>query len=473
MTIANKEKTPIKIMPPRRTIISKMMEPLNKVVERLIPSALIFAIGLTVAVLLMALWLTPSSPSEVLQEWGTGLSGLLEFMTQMALMLFLGFMLAHTKPFSRLLTWLARVPNTPMQAYLFVFLLAAMASLVTWGLGLVVGGLMARKVGEEAKRRSIQAHFPMLVASGFSGFIVQHMGYTGVGPLTAATPGSFLAEHLGQPLSTSETIYSSWNLVAILIVIAVVAATLYAIAPRGVKVIPFSGEIVEETTKAQESEKTPAERLDSSRIFTLVLGVILMLYVIQYFATGGELILDIVNWTFLALVFLLVRSPVEVIQLARSAATNVGEILLQFPLYAGILGVMSGTGLMAVISGWFYSIRVTRDASNRRIPVSWPRKHGCPLGRWTVCRTGASHARRRCSIRCRPRYCHHGRCLRRPVDEYDSAILGLTLASNRRPSNPRHPRVYNGRARDLWHCISRHIVCRRHFHYLNISITIV
>ncbi|GAA4114260.1 short-chain fatty acid transporter [Enteractinococcus coprophilus] len=364
MTIANKEKTPIKIMPPRRTIISKMMEPLNKVVERLIPSALIFAIGLTVAVLLMALWLTPSSPSEVLQEWGTGLSGLLEFMTQMALMLFLGFMLAHTKPFSRLLTWLARVPNTPMQAYLFVFLLAAMASLVTWGLGLVVGGLMARKVGEEAKRRSIQAHFPMLVASGFSGFIVQHMGYTGVGPLTAATPGSFLAEHLGQPLSTSETIYSSWNLVAILIVIAVVAATLYAIAPRGVKVIPFSGEIVEETTKAQESEKTPAERLDSSRIFTLVLGVILMLYVIQYFATGGELILDIVNWTFLALVFLLVRSPVEVIQLARSAATNVGEILLQFPLYAGILGVMSGTGLMAVISGWFIQF-----ASPEMLPI--------------------------------------------------------------------------------------------------------
>jgi short-chain fatty acids transporter len=71
---------------------------------------------------------------------------------------------------------------------------------------------------------------------------------------------------------------------------------------------------------------------------------------VLHYADGGTPTLDIVNWTFLALIFLLVRSPFELIALVKNAAANVGEILLQFPLYAGILGIMSTTGLIAVLS---------------------------------------------------------------------------------------------------------------------------
>lgn len=75
-----------------------------------------------------------------------------------------------------------------------------------------------------------------------------------------------------------------------------------------------------------------------------------------YFAGGGTPSLDIVNWTFLALVLLLVRSPFEVAALVKSAAANVGDILLQFPLYAGILGIMTATGLVQVFSDAFVSV---------------------------------------------------------------------------------------------------------------------
>ncbi|MDO5744745.1 MAG: TIGR00366 family protein, partial [Micrococcaceae bacterium] len=95
---------------------------------------------------------------------------------------------------------------------------------------------------------------------------------------------------------------------------------------------------------------------DASRLPTLLLGLMLVAYLVIHFSTGGTLTLDIVNWSFLALILLLVRSPFELVALTKHAASNVGEILLQFPLYAGILGIMSGTGLIAIFSDAIVSI---------------------------------------------------------------------------------------------------------------------
>ncbi|GAA1810520.1 MULTISPECIES: short-chain fatty acid transporter [Brevibacterium] len=336
-----------------------VMRPINRVLEQWIPSALTFAIVLTLIVAVLAFILTGASPVEVVTSWGVGLSGLLEFMTQMCLILLLGHILANTGPVQALLSRLAQVPGSPAFAYVFVFLVAAVASLITWGLGLVVGALLAREVAVQARRRGIKVHFPLLVAAGYSGMVVWHMGYSGSGPLTAATPDSFLADSLGgEIVPVSETIFSTWNLLAILGVIVVCSVLFYLIAPKqGATVyeMPESmssgerGPLVEEIV-------TPADRIDASRILTLVIGFALVAYLIIHFAQGGGLTLDIVNWSFLALIFLLVRNPFELIALTKDAASNVGEILLQFPLYAGILGIMSGTGLIAVFSDAFVSI---------------------------------------------------------------------------------------------------------------------
>src|SRR5699024_4388975 len=92
------------------------------------------------------------------------------------------------------------------------------------------------------------------------------------------------------------------------------------------------------------------------RIVTLLLGLMLVAYLILHFSRGGTLTLDTVNWSFLALILLLVRNPFELIALTKNAASNVGEILLQFPLYAGILGLMTGTGLVQIFSDAFVAI---------------------------------------------------------------------------------------------------------------------
>ena len=341
----------------RGALLEPVMRPINAVVERFIPSALLFAIALTLIVAVLALTLTDSGPLTVVEEWGLGLSGLLDFITQMALILFLGHILASTRPVRALLRRLARVPRTPMQAYLFVFLIAALASLITWGLGLVVGGLLAREVAEQSRRREIPVHFPMLVASGFAGFVVWHMGYSASGPLTAATEDSFVAEQLGEPLPISETIFSSWNLIAIVVTILVVGLSLALVAPRDpAQVRTLDVDITEADVETDAEIVTPADRADASRIPTLIMGLLFTGYLVIHFAGGGSLTLDIVNWSFLALILLLTRSAHELIALTAKAASNVGEILLQFPLYAGILGMMTATGLITVLSDALVSV---------------------------------------------------------------------------------------------------------------------
>ncbi|MGW9551300.1 short-chain fatty acid transporter [Citricoccus zhacaiensis] len=334
------------------------MRPVNHVVERFIPSALVFSIVLTFIVAILALILTGTGPGDLVVHWGDGLAGLLDFITQMALILLLGHILANTGPVRRVLAFLGSVPRTELAAYVFVFAVAAVASLITWGLGLVVGGLLAREVAYQGRERGLKLHFPMLVAAGFAGFVVWHMGYSASGPLTAATEGSFLMEPLGgQPVPISETVFSSWNMIAAVVTILVVALALFLVAPRrGDRIVELAQDAREQADDGQEEIVTPADRVDASRLPTLLLGLMLVAYLVLHFVQGGTLTLDTVNWSFLALILLLVRNPFELIHLTKNAASNVGEILLQFPLYAGILGMMTESGLVQILSDAFVAI---------------------------------------------------------------------------------------------------------------------
>ncbi|GAA4505487.1 short-chain fatty acid transporter [Brevibacterium yomogidense] len=334
------------------------MRPINSFLERWIPSALVFAIVLTIIVAVLALVLTDSGPVDIIQGWGDGLSGLLAFMTQMALILLLGHMLANTSPVRRLLERLARVPSSPVVAYTFVFVIAALASLITWGLGLVVGVLLAREVAVQSRARGVKVHFPLLVAAGYSGYVVWHMGYSGSGPLTAATEDSFMHEAAGRIIPVTETTFTAWNMAAAAAVIIVMAVVFVFIAPKkDAPVIELPADVGSDTyDPAAEDVETPADRIDASRVLTTLVGLALAAYLVIHFSSGGTLTLDIVNWSFLTLIFLLVRNPFEIIHLTAKAASNVGEILLQFPLYAGILGIMTVTGLIEVFSNAFVSI---------------------------------------------------------------------------------------------------------------------
>jgi short-chain fatty acids transporter len=347
-------------------MLRTLSRPLVQIVERWLPTALVFAVVLTGVVAVLALTLTDSGPVTVVRGWGDGLIGLLAFMTQIALVLLFGYTLARTRQVHRILVGAASLPRTPVQAYAMVTLAAALASLLSWGLGLMVGVILAREVASQGRERGLRLHFPLLVACGYAGYVVWHMGYSGSGPLAAATPGSFVEEQLGETIPVSETIFASWNLIAIAVTVVLVVAAMASLRPREedpVFELPASVDDPDpsqsETATLRDAERrdTPAERVDGSRAITTVLGIALVGYLVVYFAQEGfALTLDIVNWTFLAAILLLVRSPNELGALIGDAARNVGDILLQFPLYAGILGIMTSTGLIAVFADFFVGL---------------------------------------------------------------------------------------------------------------------
>lgn len=131
------------------------------------------------------------------------------------------------------------------------------------------------------------------------------------------------------------------------------ALALWLVVPRSV---PESHTVTAEALAQSEQEierpviEAPADRLDASRIPTTLVGLALVAYLVIHFAGGGTVTLNIVNWMFLGLIFLLSRNTFEVMGLVKNAASNVGDILLQFPLYAGIMGIMTATGLIQVLS---------------------------------------------------------------------------------------------------------------------------
>ncbi len=354
-------------------MLRAVARPLVSVVERWMPDALVFAIGLTFVVALMALGLTDAGPLEVVRGWGDGLSGLLEFIAQISIVLVLGYTLAHTRPVQRMLNSIARFPRTPAMAYGFVTVIAGLASLVSWALGLIVGGIVAVEVARVARERGIRIHFPLLVACAYSGYVVWHMGYSGSGPLAAATPGSFLEDLEFGLVPVTQTTFALWNIAAIVVTLIAVTGTMVLLRPRGDDpIVEFAdknpdedtapeGEASENSPQAtgatQQNGPSPADRADGARFLTLALGTSLVIYLVVYFAQEGfALTLDIVNWSFLAAIFLLVGSPRELVTLITEAGRTVGNVLLQYPLYAGILGIMTATGLVEVFSDFFVSI---------------------------------------------------------------------------------------------------------------------
>lgn len=343
-----------------------LARPLVRIVERWMPDSLIFAIGLTFVVAGMALVMTDAGADRIVRGWGDGLAGLLAFIAQIAIVLVLGYTLAHVGPVKRMLNRVAGWPSSAGRAYGFVTATAGMASLISWGLGLIVAGVMAREVARAGRRRGLVIHYPLLVAAGYSGFVVWHMGYSGSGPLAAATPGSFF-EQFGPRVPVSQTIFAWWNLVAIAVTLTAVTAAMVLLAPRsGEPVIPLEDEDDDAdesvspppaSVAASPDDRTPAQRLDTSRVPTMLLGLALVSYLVVYFVQEGfDLTLDIVNWTFLAAIVLLVRSARELIELITEAGRTVGQILLQYPLYAGIIGIMTSTGLVNVLADFFVGI---------------------------------------------------------------------------------------------------------------------
>jgi len=328
----------------------------SNIAQKYLPDALVFAVGLSFIVFFAGLIFTDSSFADMIMYWGNGLWGLLAFAMQVSLTLVLSHVLANTRPVARLLDKAASIPKNPVAAVMLASLVTMLGSLLSWGFGLILGAIYARAVARKVKG----IDYPMLVAGAYSGFMVWHGGLSGTIPLTLATPGSWTEPIINGLIPVTETMLSPVNLVLIVFFLVTIPFVVRSMVPPAhlARTVDPSVLVEQDIEIKQPENPTFAEKLEHSRTVSTLLGLVFTIYLIIYFSQKGIMGLDlnIVNLAFFTVGLLLVKSPIEYVKRTGIAAANAGNLLVQFPLYAGIMGMMTSSGLAVMISNFFISI---------------------------------------------------------------------------------------------------------------------
>ncbi|WP_042277108.1 short-chain fatty acid transporter [[Clostridium] dakarense] len=339
------------------------------IVQNYLPDPFLFCIIITFAIFISGIIFTGQGPMDMVLHWTSGFWSLLAFAMQMALVLVLGHTLASAPTFKKALKSLARIPKSPTQAILMVTFISSVACLINWGFGLVIGAIFAKELAKEVDG----VDYRLLIASAYSGFLLWHAGLSGSIPLTVASGGesvvSATAGIIGsEGISTSKTIFSLSNMTIVGVLVITLPLLNKAMHPTKEKVIVIDKELLKDDNEFIEMERhemTPADKLENSKIVTIIMSIMGFAYIIYFFINNGfSLNLDIVNFIFLFSGIALHKTPKRFLHALSGAAKGAGPIMLQFPFYAGIIGMMTGVNaegisLAILISNFFVQISTT------------------------------------------------------------------------------------------------------------------
>ena len=307
---------------------------------------------------------------QLISFWYDGLwgKGGLTFAFQMMLMLVLGHIIALSNSVEKLIKRITPFCNTSSKAALLVTLLTLITSWFNWGLGLIFGAIFARKVGEYAHKKNIAINYALVGAAGYSGLMIWHGGISGSSLIKVAENGHFkelitnenLLAQLPSTIGFNDTVFSSMNLTVTLVLFLILPCLMYFLGKKkNASAVPatFSEE---KTTKSLNARG--AEKIDYSSIFTTLIGVSMLAFSI-YLAISNPRFSELkfidpnyLNFLLLGLAILLSGNITNFLHSLDKAIKGVGGILIQFPLYFGIMGVMSNSGMINDIAQFFISI---------------------------------------------------------------------------------------------------------------------
>ncbi|MBN2875819.1 MAG: short-chain fatty acid transporter [Spirochaetales bacterium] len=331
----------------------------TKIAKRWIADAFVFAIVLTIIVYALGMAIQHTSFLDMAKYWGGGMWSLLGFSMQMVLVLVTGSALAISKPVHRAMVSIAKAASTPARAIIIVTVVALMGNWLNWGFGLIVSAILAKEIAKA--NRGI--HYPLLVASAYSGFVIWHAGLSGSIPLSIAAKTAVMEKFAhGAIVPTSETIFSFQTLAIAVVLLVSIPLINMLMHPKKqeeiveVNPLAFADDNADEVPVKAAKDMTPAERQENSMVLAMIIVVVGFVYAIRYFLKGGALSLDIVNFIFLILGMLFHRTPIAYVKAVDKSVRTCGGIVLQFPFYAGIMGMMVSSGLAATLSNWFVSI---------------------------------------------------------------------------------------------------------------------
>ena len=336
----------------------------EKIFKTLLPAPFTIAVLLTLFTFVSALWITdPKSNQihivELLSYWEKGIwnAPLLVFAMQMMLMLVLGHTLALSNPISKIISKGVRYcTNTANSAAIITFF-TILVSLFNWGLGLIFGAIFARKAGEHASKNNIDFNYPLIGTAGYSGLMVWHGGISGSAPIKIAEKGHFLVDKI-DVISQSETIFSTMNISISIVLLITLPLLMYYLGKQN----PGKTIILSSKKKEDSIKTTEVQKLDQSALLAWGFGGTIIFYafykaiILPESITLSVITPNYINLVLLGLAIIMHKSFFAFLNAIDNAISGASGILIQFPLYFGIMGIMNHSGMVNIMSNFFVSI---------------------------------------------------------------------------------------------------------------------
>ena len=361
-----------------------MTRTIETLFKRYLPSPFTIAIILTVITIILALLFTKPVGEEdnhllnILSYWEDGIwnNALLVFAYQMMLILVLGHVLVLSKPMNNLILSLTKYVKNTSQAVILVSITTMLVAFFNWGLGLIFGAILARKIGEHAQQNNLPLNYPLVGAAGYVGLMVWHGGISGSAPIKVAENNhlSTLMEGISSPevmaqlpasINFDATIFSWWNLIIFGVILIVIPFVLYSMAKA---TEPTSLNLETYKFKTDKSDDLEgAEKLDYSTMAAMGFGALLLIaFFYQYWSNllNLQITPNMLNFFMLGLAVVLHKNFKNFLNAVEEAIKGTSGILIQFPLYFGIMGIMKSTGMVVMISDFFVSV-----ASDVTLPI--------------------------------------------------------------------------------------------------------
>ncbi|HZP47817.1 MAG TPA: TIGR00366 family protein [Vicinamibacterales bacterium] len=344
--------------------------------ERWIPDAFIFALLATVIVALGAGAATSATVPQIVDAWGRGFWDLIPFTLQMSLIIMTGHVLASSPPMQRVVRTIASWPASPKSAVALVTVFSLVTSWFNWGFSLIFSAMLALEVA----RRVDGVDYRALAAASFLGAgSIWAQGLSGSAALMMATPGAVqpqvrdIVAHGGAVpgglIPFRHTIFLWQSFASVAIEIAVVTTVMWLAtpaagegraAPRAVRAGASALKAVSSESGTEPAARNPGQWLEHSPLLMWITVALGGWYLVRYFAAAADplnaLTLNVLNFAFLLLGFLLHRTPARLMAAFKDATPAVWGVILQFPFYAGIAGIITATHLNDQLAGAFVKI---------------------------------------------------------------------------------------------------------------------
>ena len=350
-------------------IVGDLGDRLCRFTQRWIPDSWVVCMLLTVAAILLAMFGAGASLNESVLAWGDGMWALLELGMQFSIAMIAAHACVSSRPVYRFLDWLASRPDPqrPIQAIALIGAYALVTGYLNWALSVVASALFVPFVA----RRNPKADIRVIIAAAYLGICtIWHGGLSGSAPLILATPGNpLLAPASGEPvidrlLPVTETLFIPFNLVFIAILGAVALATMMLLHPRQNAQTLTADQIdrMMPTLPEDQPPESPAGRMEAFPGW-VILAAILIGYPLGYSMVtrgfGATWTINAYNAVFLVAALLLQGRPSNLVRAFANGARTASGVILQFPFYAGIFGVINNTGLGAWLGELFVTFATT------------------------------------------------------------------------------------------------------------------